>query len=235
MLKIMSKRVIGVVLVIILFANLGNTVIRYIKDENYIYNKNINSVVELKGSYGILEATGTGVVVTNDGMILTNYHVVTYIEASETIVYDNIEVRLPTQDDYYFAEVVKTDSENDMALLQIIDYDESFGFKKIRFGSSDKIKTGDICYALGNVGSISISFSKGMISNRSILIEMNNAESAFIQSNIDISKGSSGGALLNEYGNLIGLTTLRLKDASGNTTYGFVYSIKLEDIIEFIN
>ncbi len=231
----MRKQVIGVVLVILFFANLGNIVIWHIKDENYVYNKNINSVVELKASYGILEATGTGVVVTNDGMILTNYHVVTYAESNETYVYDNIEVRLPTQDDYYQAEVVKTDFENYMTLLQIIDYDKTYGFEKIIFGNSDSVKTGDPCYALGNVGGISISFSKGMISNKGISIKMNDAENSYIQSNIDISKGSSGGALLNEYGNLIGLTTLRLKDASGNTILGFVYSIKLEDIIVFIN
>ena len=231
----MRKQVIGVVLVILFFANLGNIVIWHIKDENYVYNKNINSVVEPKASYGILEATGTGVVVTNDGMILTNYHVVTYRESNETYVYDNIEVRLPTQDDYYQAEVVKTDFENDMALLQIIDYDKTYGFEKIIFGNSDSVKTGDLCYALGNVGGISILFSKGMISNKSISIKMNDAENSYIQSNIDISKGSSGDALLNEYGNLIGLTTLRLKDASGNTILGFVYSIKLEDIIVFIN
>ncbi len=199
-----------------------------------MYKKNHDSIVEVIATQGLLDSSGSGVVVSDDGKILTNFHVISMSDNFEEKIFETIQVRLPSEEIYYDVEVIKIDPNKDLALLQILDFDESMKFNNISINDKDNLMVGDVCYAIGNVNSLSISMSKGIISNTSIAVEMNGYTNSYIQSNIDIAKGSSGGALVDEYGNLIGMTTLRLKDVSGNTAYGFAYSIKINDILDFL-
>jgi serine protease Do len=88
---------------------------------------------------------------------------------------------------------------------------------------------------LGNFANLSLSLSQGSIANNLLTLEVGGHLRDFIASDITIASGSSGGALLNIYGHLIGITTLRLKDELGNVIYGYGYSIPLKVIEEFYN
>ena len=80
-----------------------------------------------------------------------------------------------------------------------------------------------------------ISISQGILSNTSVRIVIDGEARSYIQAEINIAAGSSGGALLNERGKLIGITTLRLKDQYGNPQYGYGYSIPVSVIVRFLN
>jgi serine protease Do len=206
----------------------------YFKSPKKIFNKNIQSIVELKSTTNEIESFGTAVVISNQGELITNFHVISYIQNSENHIHETILIRLSTQENYTEAIVTKFDEYNDLAVIKIIDSEQYSGFKPIELGNSDNLSIGDICYAIGNAGNLSISMSRGIIGSPSIKLVVDGEEKTYIQSDISITSGSSGGALVDEWGRLIGITTLRLKDNTGAVIYGYGYSIPVNQMKQFL-
>jgi serine protease Do len=154
-------------------------------------------------------------VINNQGELITNYHVVSYTQNNEKYIHEVILIRLSTQETYIEVEVTKFDKYNDLAIIKIIDSEQYSEFESIELGNSDDLSIGDICYAIGNAGNLSISMSQGIIGSPSIKLVVDGEEKTYIQSDISITSGSSGGALVDEWGRLIGITTLRLRDNTG--------------------
>ncbi len=233
----MKKHIIALSIInVILLLGIGLIIIYFnvtTKDANDIYNMNINSIVEIKAyTDNVGESYGTGIIYDKNGLLITNSHVVSYTSLGQTKVFENIEIRFAAEENYQSATFVRMDTELDLAILQINNISKEY--KKIKF--ADKTYNyGDTVYAIGNTSNYGIGISKGIISVPEVNVVYNNINRLVIQTNLDISSGNSGGALVNNKGNLIGITTFRTKDTLGNVNYGFSYSIPLKTIKEFIN
>ena len=202
------------------------------KSANDIYSDNINSIVEVKATTEDLgESFGTGVIYDTQGYLLTNAHVISYKSLGENQLFDTFEIRFPLLKEYQSATFVKVDYELDLAILKI--NDESIKYNPIEFSGSD-YDFGDIVYAIGNTSNYGIGISQGIISVPEVNVKYDDISRLVIQADINIASGNSGGALLNEKGELIGITTFRTKDLLGNVNYGFTYSIPLKVVKEYI-
>lgn len=203
---------------------------------NDIFNMNMSSILELKcESADIGESYGTAEVITSEYKLITNAHVITYNSSSGTELFENCSVRSVTEDTYNAVKVVKYDIQKDLALLEFVEYTNDMKYAPIEVGNSEKIHYGDTVYAMGNGQNFGISISSGIVSIPSIIIEYDSNFKNVIQSDLTITSGNSGGALLDENGVLIGITTFRVKDNSGNVVYGICYSIPINDVLLFIN
>jgi len=127
-------------------------------------------------------------------------------------------------------EVKKYDENLDLAILVITDvFEEKFKLKNHLYSTGDEI------YLIGNANNLGISIAKGIISKKEVKIEYNNIINNYIQLDAASTNGVSGGALLNNKGELIGIVTLRLLDDKGAPIYGYVYAILIKQIINFTN
>ncbi len=151
---------------------------------------------------------GSGVIVTADGFLLTNNHV---IEGA-----DDIEVQL-SDGRKAQAKVVGSDPETDVAVLKI-DLDR---LPVISFGDADNLQVGDVVLAIGNPFGVGQTVTAGIVSalGRNQL-GINTFEN-FIQTDAAINPGNSGGALIDAYGNLIGINTAIYSRSGGNLGIGF--------------
>ena len=151
---------------------------------------------------------GSGVIVSPDGYILTNEHVV---EAA-----DEIEVALPGGKKL-LAKVVGSDPETDLAVLQV----NAHGLHAITFGSSDALRVGDVVLAIGNPFGVGQTVTSGIVSalGRSGL-RINTFEN-FIQTDAAINPGNSGGPLVDARGNLVGINTAIYSRGGGSIGIGF--------------
>ena len=150
----------------------------------------------------------------------------------EIRIYESLYIRFSTEENYRDVTLIKNDFDNDLAILQITNTNNKY--QPITF-SSMPYTFGDIVYAIGNTSNYGISISQGLISVPKVYIIYNNMRKPFIQVDINILHGNSGGALVNEKGNLIGITTFRTKDSSNDINYGFAYCTSIEVINEFIS
>lgn len=201
-------------------------------DTEDIFKDNVNSIVEVKATAdGAFESYGSGVIYDAKGYIITNAHVITYISLGEVKEFANYYIRFATKTDYQDATLIKYNTEVDLAILKI--NDESTTYEAIKF--SNKIYTyGDKVYAIGNTSNYGIAISEGIISVPEVNVKYDDISRLVIQADINISAGNSGGALLDDNGEFIGLTTFRTKDIEGNVNYGFAYSIPLHTIKDYI-
>ena len=196
------------------------------KDANHIYRDTYKSIVEVKACNDKGCSYGSGVIISDDGKIISNNHVITYQDE----ILSDISIRLSYRDDYYEVQVIKTDVELDLALLKV----ECDDLSAIKFAKDNSYDYGDKVYAIGNSNNRGIGINEGIISNpkMNVISEATNRE--VIEANIVINEGNSGGALVNEKGKLIGITTFRMKDSSNNVIYGVAYSIPINQINAFI-
>ncbi len=172
---------------------------------------------------------GSGVVVSNSGFILTNYHVV---EAA-----DQIEVALPDGRSLK-ARVVGSDPESDLAVLQVkAEKGQELKLPAITLGQMDNIRVGDVALAIGNPFGVGQTVTMGIVSalGRSHL-GINTFEN-FIQTDAAINPGNSGGALIDSQGNLIGINTAIYSRSGGSLGIGFAIPIStarsvMEQIIQ---
>ncbi len=137
---------------------------------------------------------GSGFIISKDGKLVTNYHVIE--NATE------IKVRMADEDTVYKAEVIGSDPETDISVLQIIDGKE---FDFIKFGDSNMVRVGDPVLAIGNPLGVGISASKGIISAK--FRTLNGPYDNFFQTDASINLGNSGGPLVNLDGEVIGVNT----------------------------
>ncbi len=168
---------------------------------------------------------GSGVIVTKDGYILTNNHVVDGA--------DEVKVSLAKDKKEYTAKIAGRDPKTDIAVLKIDATDLPF----VTFADSDKIEVGDVVLALGNPFGIGQTVTMGIVSavgRGGMGIE---AYEDFIQTDAAINPGNSGGALVDAEGRLIGINTAILSRSGGNQGVGFAVPVNLarsvmEQIIE---
>ena len=199
-----------------------------------IYNQSLYSVVEVKAvSENVGESFGTGEAISQDGKIITNAHVVTYTRLGTATEFEKYYIRFAFEDEYREVKLLKYDTELDLALLQLEENNENL--KAIAAGDSNAIKSGDEVYAVGNASNYGIGIFKGIVSVPLVNIELNGLTRSVIQCDLTIAAGNSGGALLDKNGVLIGITTFRTKDMSGNVIYGIVYCIPVNTALGFIN
>jgi serine protease Do len=152
---------------------------------------------------------GSGVVVSEDGYIVTNNHVV---DGSSEIV-----VTLPKSKKEYKAKIIGTDPRGDLAVIKI----EAKNLPYIAFADSDSVKVGDLAFAIGNPLGVGETVTKGIVSakNKSDL-GINEYEN-FIQTDASINPGNSGGALVDSRGALIGISTAIISTKGGSIGIGF--------------
>ncbi len=174
------------------------------------------------------KASGSGVIISDDGYIVTNNHVVS--DASE------IEVVLNDKRTYK-AEVVGTDPTTDLALLKVNERDLPY----VPFGNSDDIKVGEWVLAVGNPFNLNSTVTAGIVSakgrNINILREEFAIES-FIQTDAAVNPGNSGGALVNTEGALIGINTAIASTTGSYAGYSFAVPVNMvrkvvDDLVEF--
>lgn len=200
---------------------------------NNIYYSSVENIVELKvSSKAVGDSYGTAVFLDNDGILVTNMHAVTYTKNGEARLYDQLQIRFPTDEEYRDVTFVKYDEELDIAVLKFELCD--IKIKGIELGDSDKIDYGDKVYSIGNTMNYGISISQGIISVPNIEVNYDNVSREVIQSDINISSGNSGGALLDINGRLVGITSFRVKEPSGDIVYGIGYSIPINKVIDYV-
>ena len=184
------------------------------------------SVNSLFGNTGTATAQGSGVIIREDGYILTNNHVV---NSSSTSSFYSIEeaskitVTLYNDDTQYEAEIVGTDEQTDLAVIKI-DKDD---LTAATLGDSDSVQVGEFCMAIGNPLGLGTTVRDGIVSavNREVTDEDGNSYTA-IQTNAAINSGNSGGALVNSKGEVIGINTLKV---SGDGVEGVGFAIPIND------
>ena len=168
------------------------------------------------------EGLGSGVIVTADGYILTNNHVV---EGA-----DELKVTLSDDRDF-IAQVIGTDPKTDVAVLKI----EGKALPSVTFADSDKLRVGDVVFAVGNPLGVGQTVTMGIISAKGRsklgLLENVSGYEDFIQTDAAINMGNSGGALIDARGRLIGINSAILSPSRGNIGIGFAIPINLASFI----
>ena len=152
------------------------------------------------GGQQVLSGAGSGVILTTDGYIVTNYHVVEGAQQVTVTLHD---------DSTYTATVVGADQQSDIALLKI----EATGLTPAVLGDSDNVQVGEVVIAVGNpMGTLGGTVTDGIVSalNRDISVEGN--EMTLMQTSAAISPGNSGGGLFNTNGELVGIVNAKYSD-----------------------
>lgn len=199
-----------------------------------IFKDNIYSIVEIKASSNeIGESFGTAEFVSYDGHLVTNAHVVTYLSLGNTLVFDKFYIRFAQDEEFIEVSLIKYSTELDIAMLQM--NPSIHKFKPMKTSDSSKILTGDKVYAIGNTSNYGISMSEGIVGSPLVNIKYQETTRSVIQCSITIAEGNSGGALVNDKGELIGITTFRTKDSNGAPIYGIAYCIPINAVLEYIN
>lgn len=198
-----------------------------------IFDSSIYSIVEIKASTeNVGESFGTAEFIKFDGTLVTNAHVVTYKKMGIYYSFEDINIRFSFEENYRSVSLIKYDNDLDLAVLKLDDL--NCNFKAIRLGNSSHIKNGNQVYAIGNLNNGGLSITKGIVSNANIQVSYDGITRKVIQCDLTIADGNSGGALLDKNGNLIGITTFRLKDNSGNVIYGISYCVPINTVLEYI-
>jgi Do/DeqQ family serine protease len=155
------------------------------------------------------EAAGSGVIISDDGYIVTNNHVVENADEITITLNDNRE---------FSARVIGLDADTDLALLKI----EATGLPAIVIGDSEQLKVGEWVLAVGNPFNLTSTVTAGIVSAkaRNIGAHKNGIES-FIQTDAAINAGNSGGALVNTRGELVGINAMLYSQTGSFTGYGF--------------
>lgn len=171
----------------------------------------------------VQQSLGSGVIISENGYIVTNNHV---IESA-----DEIKVTIPTSKKEYDAKVIGTDEKSDLAVIKI----DAKNLNAIKLYNSDKVKLGDVVFALGNPFGIGQTITQGIVSatGRSSvgIVEYEN----FIQTDAPINPGNSGGALINSAGYLIGINSAIISKSGGNVGIGFaIPSNMVEKIVKVL-
>ena len=204
-----------------------------------VANKVLPSIVGIKVEYEVnsifyrqastATATGSGIIISDDGYILTNNHIVdtsssnsngynSYYSVSES---NKVTVTLYGDSTEYEATIVGTDSQTDLAVIKI----DKTGLTPAELGDSDKVQVGEFAMAIGNPLGLDTSVTCGVISatNREIT-DSDNKTYTLIQTDAAINSGNSGGALVNADGKVIGLNTLKIS-STGVEGMGFAIPI----------
>lgn len=193
---------------------------------NQIYDQVLPSVVCVTADQGNGSASvGSGVVLTQSGYIVTNFHI---IQGGVSL---NVSMLSSTAN--YDAKLVGYDEELDLAVLKI----EAQGLVPARLGSSDQLSVGDSVYAIGNpMGYLHGTMTEGIISSPTRTIPVDGKDMNLLQTSAALNSGNSGGALTNAYGQVVGITSAKITGVENDTVIeGLGLVIPINDTIPFLN
>ena len=173
-------------------------------------------------------ATGSGVIISEDGYILTNNHVVNTTSTSsfyQVSQANKVTVKLYNDDTIYEAKIVGTDETTDLAVIKI----DKTGLPAAELGDSSSVKVGEFSMAVGNPLGMESTVTAGIISASKRTITSDGKNYTVIQTDAAINAGNSGGALVNSKGQVIGINTLKL---SGSGVEGIGFAIPINSTID---
>ena len=215
----------------------------------YAANKILPSIVGIKVEYTVssnfsiygmgtakseASASGSGIIISDDGYILTNNHIVatssseSYYQVSDA---NKVTVTLYNDDTEYEAKIVGKDEQTDLAVIKI----EKTGLSKAEFADSDSIKVGEFAMAVGNPLGMQSSITCGVVSavNREVT-DSDGKKFTLIQTDAAINSGNSGGALVNGEGKVIGINTLKEPFTNPKVRQAMAYAINTQDLIDVV-
>lgn len=199
-----------------------------------VYNEYVDSVVGITtsgvttnvfGQQTEFAASGSGFVISDDGYIVTNHHVIADATNVKVALYDGKT---------YDATVVGSDSSNDVALLKI----EATGLHSVAIGDSDKIEVGDQVAAIGNpLGELTYTLTVGYVSALDRAINADGTPINMLQTDAAINSGNSGGPLFDMNGNVIGITSAKYSGSTntGTTIEGIGFAIPINDVMSIVS
>ena len=198
-----------------------------------VYARNVDSVVAItctvrSSAYGqVMEGTasGSGFILTSNGYIVTNYHVVDGASSVSVTTHDNTE---------YSAKVIGHDSTNDVAVLKI----EAENLPAVTLGSSSDLIIGDMVVAIGNpLGTLNATQTVGYVSGKNRDVTTDKKVINMLQTDVAINSGNSGGPLFNMKGEVVGITTAKYSGStsSGASIEGISFAIPIDDVKQSID
>ena len=204
-----------------------------------VANKILPSIVGISVEYTVnsffgqsstAQASGSGIIISEDGYILTNNHVInststnSFYQISEA---NNLKVKLYNDETEYEAKVIGSDAQTDLAVIKI----DKTGLTAAELGDSDSVQVGEFAMAVGNPLGLQSSISCGIISakDREVPDSETNTTYKAIQTDAAINSGNSGGALVNADGKVIGINTLKL---AGDGIEGIGFAIPINSTVD---
>ena len=197
-----------------------------------VYAQNVDSVVTISCTiqsrvYGQVAqgtSSGSGFIITSDGYVVTNHHVVENATAIKVIAHDGTE---------YSATVKGSDANNDVAVLKV----DAEDLPPVTLGSSNDLVIGDMVVAIGNpLGTLSATQTVGYVSGTNREVTTDNTIINMIQTDAVINPGNSGGPLFNMRGEVVGITTAKYSGTttSGASIEGIGFAIPIDDVLGII-
>ncbi|MCH5297214.1 MAG: trypsin-like peptidase domain-containing protein [Ruminococcus sp.] len=195
-----------------------------------VVQKSANSVVEITtesvvlGSFNrqyVSSGAGSGVIISEDGYIVTNNHVISGA--------NSIKVTLRDGQTTYDAELIGTDAANDIALIKV----DATGLSAATFGDSSTLAVGDYVVAIGNpLGQLGGTVTDGIISALAREVTIDEQNMTLLQTNAEINPGNSGGGLFDSNGNLIGIVNAK---SSATEVEGIGFAIPINNVFDIID
>lgn len=196
-----------------------------------VYASVVNSAVSINcsatstnifGQQTQTASSGSGFIITEDGYVVTNYHVVSGASSVEVTLYNG---------DTYDATVIGGDSDYDVAVLKI----EATGLQPVTLGESADVNVGDTVLAIGNpLGELTFSMSQGIVSSCDRAINVDGTPFNMIQVDCSINPGNSGGPLVNLDGEVVGIVSAKYSTYSSTTVEGLGFAIPISDVRSII-
>ena len=192
-----------------------------------VYASTVNSTVSINcssqstnifGQTTQSASSGSGFIISEDGYIVTNYHVVNGASSVKVTLYNG---------DTYDATVIGGDSDYDVAVLKI----NAAGLTPVVLGDSADVNVGDTVLAIGNpLGELTFSMSQGIVSSCDRAINVDGTPFTMIQVDASINPGNSGGPLMNLYGEVVGIVSAKYSTYSTTTVEGLGFAIPISDV-----
>ncbi len=194
-----------------------------------IVKKTADSVVEIStesvvtGSFAqqyVQQGAGSGVIISQDGYILTNNHVINGANSVKVRLRDSTE---------YDATIVGSDSDNDIALLKV----SATGLSPATFGDSNSLAVGDYVVAIGNpLGELGGTVTDGIISALARKVTIEDTQMTLLQTNAQVNPGNSGGGLFNANGELVGIVNAK---QSATEVEGIAFAIPINNVLDILS
>ena len=197
----------------------------------------VNTTVNIFGQTTTSAASGSGFVLTQDGYIVTNYHVIEDA-ANDSSVTIEVSFADGTQ---YTAQLVGGEQDNDIAVLKI----DATGLQAVTLGDSSQLVVGESVYAIGNpLGELTYTLTDGIVSALDRLITTSSTDANgntvsttlnVLQTNCAINPGNSGGPLFDSYGNVVGVVSAKMTESSsGVSAEGLGFAIPINDVKDIL-
>lgn len=230
--KVCSVKGILTIIILSMELLLVSTFLGCANNEQFDYKKYYESVFEIKcTSESHFESIGTGYKMKN--YIITNAHLVSYKNEIDYLPYESISAKSGKDSFEYPLNIIAFDREKDIAILYPKDYFETFS-QIPNLQENKNCELGQEVFSIGNMNGYGLSLSVGIISNKEIILQNTVSAERYIQTNIVIAKGCSGGPVFDYEGNVIGMMTFKLRDTNGDYIDGMSFAIPIEEISHYL-